>query len=212
MTEHETLPVRLAQIAERADSLDPAVTRVSAIVRRLPKPLRDVLHGVPLGHPAHPIAILVPAGAWISAAMLDVLPGGRRAAQTLVAAGIVTATPAVATGLVDWSGLGREQQRVGAVHAIANTAALGLYTASWLARRRGSHVGGAVLGFVGLAVVSASGYLGGHLTYRQGAGVTLDEPPRTDPLSEPTSRRAREPESDDLTGSAGGIEPTFMPS
>lgn len=175
MSDTEPLPYRLSERLEHVDSLDGTIDAVAPVVRRLPKPLRDLLHGKPAGHPIHPVAVLVPSGAWISAAVLDLLPGNGRAARTLIGVGVLSAAPAVAAGLVDWSILGRRQQRVGLVHAVANAAALGLYAASWATRTRGSRTGGGrALAFAGLTLVSVAGYLGGHLTYRQGAGVDVE--------------------------------------
>jgi len=158
---------------ETAESLDPTIERVQEIVDSVvqPQAVRDVLHGVAAGHPIHPVAVLFPAGAWIGAGVLDAIPGNHKAAELLVAAGIISATPAVLTGYTDWSDLSREQQRVGIVHSAANAAAIGLYAASWVQRKRGHQVSGKVLGYLGLAVLSGSGFLGGHLAYRQGAGV-----------------------------------------
>jgi uncharacterized membrane protein len=120
----------------------------------------------------HPIAILVPAGAWISAAVLDFIPGQGRAARTLVGVGLLAAAPAAAAGVADWSALEqKQQQRVGIVHWAANLMAIGLYSASYVQRRRGRAVSGRVLGLLGLALISGAGYLGGHLVYRQGANV-----------------------------------------
>jgi hypothetical protein len=52
---------------------------------------------------------------------------------------------------------------VGLVHAVTNGVALSLYTASWVARRRGRHDGGAGLAMAGAAVSGVGAYLGGHL-------------------------------------------------
>src|SRR3954451_22421285 len=74
-------------------------TRLDALAERLAKllgpltanqRLRDVLHGVWLGHPLHPMMVQVPVGAWTSAALLDLVPGQRRAATGLIAVGTVT--------------------------------------------------------------------------------------------------------------------------
>jgi len=168
--------VRAAESIENATALDETVAAAGSAVSRVPlfRPgaLRDLLHGVPLGHPAHPFAILVPAGAWISAAVLDFVPGQQKAARTLVGVGLIGVAPAAASGIADWSALRQqEQKRVGIVHWAANLTAVALYSASYVQRRRGKHVSGKVLGLVGLAVVSGSGYLGGHLAYSQGANV-----------------------------------------
>ncbi len=162
---------------EEATWLDPAVQAVKRIVDAAARPrdVRDALHGVPIGHPLHPLLILAPAGAWTSAAVLDLVPGGSRAARTLVGFGLVSAVPTVAAGLVDWSSQHDQQMRVGIVHAASNTAAIALYTASWLARRDGRTLRGKALGMLGFAAISAGGYLGGHLSYRLASGANHAE-------------------------------------
>jgi len=160
---------------EEADVLDPVVDRVRGIVTAVPRAVRDVLHGDPAGHTLHPAIILLPVGAWIGSAILDFVPGSQKAARVLVGAGVATVLPAVVTGLADWSLLpGRRQQRVGIVHAASNTVATTLYAASFVQRTRGKQASGRLLGLAGLAVVGISGYLGGHLAYRQGASVELE--------------------------------------
>jgi nitrite reductase/ring-hydroxylating ferredoxin subunit len=83
--------------------------------------------------------------------------------------------PSALAGFTDWSQLHPQQQRVGLVHAAANVTATGLYIASLIQRARGSRNSGKVLAYLGLATVGAGGFLGGHLTYRQAAGVNHSE-------------------------------------
>jgi nitrite reductase/ring-hydroxylating ferredoxin subunit/uncharacterized membrane protein len=158
---------------EHATVLDPVIRKIHGVVDALLKPraLEDALHGVPAGHPVHPAIVLVPAGAWISAAILDALPGTARASRTLVGVGVLAAAPAILTGWADWARTRREQQRVGIVHAAANETAWTLYAVSWLARARGHETLGRTLAYVGFAAVGFGGYLGGHLGYRQAAGA-----------------------------------------
>jgi nitrite reductase/ring-hydroxylating ferredoxin subunit len=85
--------------------------------------------------------------------------------------GAAASLPAAAAGLTDWSSLAREQRRVGLVHAAGNTVALAFYTASLVARLRGQHGRGRALAYAGLSAAGASAYLGGHLSYKEGAGV-----------------------------------------
>jgi hypothetical protein len=68
---------RLTDTVEHASVLDKAVDVDRAVVNALAKPkaLRQLLHGVPFGHPLHPLMVQVPLGAWISAAVLDVFGG-----------------------------------------------------------------------------------------------------------------------------------------
>jgi nitrite reductase/ring-hydroxylating ferredoxin subunit/uncharacterized membrane protein len=157
--------------------LDPVIDRVHGVVDAVLKPraLEDVLHGVPAGHPLHPALVLVPAGAWIGAAVLDVVPGTERAARVLVGAGVLGALPAIAAGWADWARSRRQQQRVGIVHAVANETAWVLYSASWLARRGGRDGLGKALGLAGFGLVGLGGYLGGHLGYRQAVGANHAE-------------------------------------
>jgi nitrite reductase/ring-hydroxylating ferredoxin subunit/uncharacterized membrane protein len=156
---------------EQASALDAISDRLQSAVQSAVKPqrVRDFLHGTWLGHPLHPVLVQFPVGAFMSAAVLDALPGQSRAATTLIAAGTAGAAPAIAAGLVDWSSLSRDQRRVGLVHAAANTVALGLYAGSLAARFSGRRGLGKLLGYAGLSVASAGAYLGGHLSYEQGA-------------------------------------------
>jgi nitrite reductase/ring-hydroxylating ferredoxin subunit/uncharacterized membrane protein len=168
------------QKVERASSLDrPIAVTKKAVDAALPSDaVRDLLHGVWLGHALHPVLIIVPLGSWISATVLDLLPlrgGTRPAARALVGVGVLAAVPTAATGLADWSDLHPQQQRTGLVHAAANSVALGLQIASWRARRRDRQARGAALSLAALGVGGISAYLGGHLSYRQAAGVNHAE-------------------------------------
>ncbi|MFK4482214.1 putative membrane protein [Curtobacterium sp. AB7] len=167
---------RLTESVEHASVLDKAVDVDRAVVSVLAKPkaLRQLLHGVPFGHPIHPLMVQVPLGAWISAAVLDVFggKGNAKAAKTLVGVGLVSSGSASVAGYVDWSELNREQLRTGWVHQAVNWVGISLYGLSWWQRKNGNHGAGKVLGFAALGVVGVGGYLGGHLAYRQRAGVS----------------------------------------
>ncbi|MFG1778632.1 Rieske 2Fe-2S domain-containing protein [Micromonospora sp. NPDC049048] len=158
---------------EQASGLDRVGDRLQRAVQATLRPqrVRDLLHGVWLGHPLHPAMVQVPVGAWISTAMLDLMPGQRRAATTLCAVGTVSALPAAVAGLNDWAALARDQRRVGLVHAAANSVGLAFYAGSVAARTTGRHNLGRTLGFLGLGAASMGAYLGGHLAYKQGAQV-----------------------------------------
>jgi uncharacterized membrane protein len=177
---------------EDAKSLDGPVRGARAMTARiLPAGrLRDFLRGGPIGHPLHPVAVLVPAGAWISSAVLDFTPGQEKAARTLAGVGVIAAAPTALSGIADWSGLRQKQQRVGLVHWGANLLAVGLYSASFIQRSRGNRESGKVLGLLGLSVLGVSGYLGGHLAYRQGANVAIDTEEREDAESPSANGRS----------------------
>ncbi|SCL56867.1 Rieske 2Fe-2S domain-containing protein [Micromonospora peucetia] len=158
---------------EQASGLDRVGDRLQRAVQTTLRPqrVRDLLHGVWLGHPLHPAMVQVPVGAWISTAVLDLMPGQRRAATTLCAVGTVSALPAAVAGLNDWAALARDQRRVGLVHAAANGVGMAFYAGSVAARMAGRHNLGRTLGFLGLGAASMGAYLGGHLAYSQGAQV-----------------------------------------
>src|SRR6478752_4895868 len=124
---------------EDAEWLDPLAKSVRKIVLKVIKPqwARDILHGVPIGHPVHPLAVQVPIGAWVSAGVLDAVPGAEKAARLLIGVGAASVVPSALAGLMDWSQLHSQQQRVGLVHAAANITATSLYIASLVQRARG---------------------------------------------------------------------------
>ncbi|RNE56992.1 Rieske 2Fe-2S domain-containing protein [Cryobacterium tepidiphilum] len=158
---------------EDAAWLDPLAKPLRRVARAALRTrwLADILHGVPFGHPLHPSVVLVPIGAWSSAAILDALPENERASRLLVAAGVAGAVPSALSGYADWSNLLKKQSRVGLVHAASNFTAVLLYTASFVQRSRGRQGSGKVLGYAGFGAVMVGGFLGGHLAYRQTAGV-----------------------------------------
>ena len=168
---------RLLARMERARSLDGISDRLRDGVAAVTGKARvdDLAHGTWLGHPLHPAAVHVPIGAWLSAALLDLLPGDshgqRRSATVLLAAGTAAALPAAVVGAVDWTTLSPSQRRVGLVHAAANSVALVCFAASVVARLGRRHRDGRVLSYAGLGVAGASAFLGGHLAYSQAAGV-----------------------------------------
>ncbi|MFJ8164247.1 Rieske 2Fe-2S domain-containing protein [Streptomyces sp. NPDC096136] len=163
--------VECLEQSPQADGLIEAVRRA---VRAVPLgPVRDLLHGRPLGHPAHPLLVQVPIGTWLSASVLDLVPGRRAGARLLIGAGLAAAAPAAAAGWADWAELPPEQARTGLVHALGNSLAVALYARSFVVRCRGR--GGRMPAFAGLATVGAAGALGGHLAFRQAAGANHAE-------------------------------------
>jgi nitrite reductase/ring-hydroxylating ferredoxin subunit len=162
---------------ESDERLDPLVSPLRDAVQKLLPPgrVRDVLQGVWLGHPVHPTLVQVSLGAFLSASVLDALPGNENASTALVATGLVSVTPAAVTGWADWSELHEQQQRVGLVHAAANLSGVALYGLSLTSRLRGAHGTGRALGMAGLGLLSLGGFLGGHLSFRQASGANHAE-------------------------------------
>jgi len=120
--------------------------------------------------------VQVPVGSFLSASVLDFVPGGTRAATTLIGLGVASTPPAMAAGFADWSEMTKDRQRVGLIHASSNTIALGLYIASLSARRSGRNGRGKVLALAGLSVAGFGAFLGGHLSYSQGSGMNHAAP------------------------------------
>jgi nitrite reductase/ring-hydroxylating ferredoxin subunit len=175
-----------------AEALDAVAGPVGDGVRKVldRQPLKDLLSGVWLGHPLHPFLTDLPIGFWTSAFLLDLLGGrhSRKAATRLVAWGVLSALPTAASGAADWGDTTGPRRRIGLVHATANSVALACYAGSWIARRRGRHARGVVLGFAGATAATVGGYLGGHLL--QTLGVGTDQTVTVRPPSEWT-RAAR---------------------
>lgn len=162
----------LGEVAERIgrldqiERLDPVAERVRPVIGRLPLgPAREGLRGEWFGYPAHPALVQVPIGCWTSAAVLDLVPGERRAATLLVALGVIGALPAQLAGWLDWAELPVEKRRAGLVHAVTSASATAVYGLSCLARIRGRSARGRMLGFAGLTLATVGGMIGGHLAH-----------------------------------------------
>jgi nitrite reductase/ring-hydroxylating ferredoxin subunit len=172
-------PLRhLAKPVEEADTLDGLANAVGSNVRKLipAGPVKDALAGTWLGHALHPILTDVVIGSFLSASLLDLLGGDDdgRAAERLLGVGIAAYGPTALTGVTDWADsevVDAPVRRVGLVHAAGNAVALGLYTASLVARRKGDHGRGKLLALAGSGVMGGAGYLGGHLSFVKGVGV-----------------------------------------
>src|SRR3954451_12382133 len=161
----------LAEIAESAAPLDAIGKKIGKAVRGAlgPGAFKDAISGTWLGHAVHPVLTDVVIGSFTSATLLDLLGGDDdgTAAERLIAVGIAAYGPTALTGVNDWADSEPADpavRRVGLVHASANAIALSLYASSLVARRRGNHGRGKLLGAAGAAVMGLAGYLGGHLS------------------------------------------------
>jgi uncharacterized membrane protein len=173
-TEQPPRIVRWTLRLEGARALDRPVHAVEPTIRSAfgSGARGSVLRGEWLGHAVHPVLTDVALGTWTSASLLD-LVGGRdsvSAAQRLIGAGLLAAGPTAWTGWAEWSAAGPREKRVGLVHAVTNGVAIGVYFASWLARRRGRHATGARLALAGAVISGAGAYLGGHLVEARKVG------------------------------------------
>lgn len=180
---------RLLRSAEQVRAVDRPAGALARVLRKaLRKPAVDgALRGSWLGHPVHPLLVTMPIGAWVSAAVFDLVLGQPKAARRLQAIGLVSVPPTVLFGLADYSGLDVEQRRVGLLHAAANVVSSGCFVAAWLSK---SQAANRAWSLGGLVAVGVGGALGGHLSYAQGAGVRRWEPvpfQRRSPVTDPAA-------------------------
>jgi nitrite reductase/ring-hydroxylating ferredoxin subunit/uncharacterized membrane protein len=160
------------------EAVDGPAQAIAKFVRELKSPTKvnEALEGTWLGHPVHPLLVMVPMGTWTSAVLLDWLAGedAETAAELLLASGLAAAVPTVAAGYADWADTEPANptvRRLGLVHAACNGTAAVLFGASLAARLAGARGRGKLLALAGMGALGAGGYLGGHLTYAEGVGV-----------------------------------------
>ena len=145
-----------------------------------------------LGHPIHPMLVVIPLGLFIAAAVLDALYYWR--GETLfatisyfnIAGGILGGLLAAVFGLRDWLAIpsGTRAKRIGLMHGATNVLVVLLFAAAWLARTAFPDYAPSpfVLGVEAAAIALAmlGGWLGGELVDRLGVGVddgaNLDAP------------------------------------
>lgn len=186
-TSHEVM-TRFTSMPARQDWIDDAATRLQDAVRNAyagagepGQRLADFLHGVWLAHPLHPVLTDLPIGFWTSAAVFDAFDamGLRRfrpAADLSVAAGVVSAAGAAASGITDWQHASGRARRTGVVHAAMNGLATLCYAGSLLYRLTGRRKRAVTLAMAGMGLATYGGHLGGELVFEQKMGT--DHAPR----------------------------------
>jgi uncharacterized membrane protein len=141
----------------------------------------------PYGHPFHPILVTVPIGAWICSLVFDIATrvnsNGSRpltdASYWLIAIGLIGAVVAALFGLMDLLRIprGTRALRFALTHMALNLTVVGLYVANFIWRHdsydhAAKVAGGKILSSViAIALLGASGWIGGMLTYRYGVRV-----------------------------------------
>ncbi|MHB8577361.1 MAG: Rieske (2Fe-2S) protein [Dehalococcoidia bacterium] len=182
----------VARVTSRLAWLDPVASALQKAANAVltkngaATPLKSFLNGVWMAHPLHPALTDVPAGAWSATAVFDFIGVAGRgesletAADATLALGIVGAAGAALAGIADWSDTQGETRRVGTLHALLNSAALGLNIWSLIRRRGGDRGAGVLLSTTALGVAGFAAYLGGDLVFTHGMGVNHQmwpEPP-----------------------------------
>jgi uncharacterized membrane protein len=161
---------------------------------------RNALAGT-YGHPVHPIMVTVPIGAWVCSLVFDFVSYGSSdpriwsvGAMWLILLGVLGAAAAAIFGSMDLLNLPKASSafNTGRIHAVLNSTGLVIFLIGFIWRFRtqdswdATPVGPLVLSILGLAVVSASGYLGGKLAYHYGVRVA-DESVQAEGFGAPTS-------------------------
>ena len=154
-----------------------------------------------LGHPIHPMLIVVPLGLFVAAVVFDAiyLWRGSSTLATVaywnIAAGIVGGLLAAVFGLIDWLAIpaGTRAKRIGLLHGGANVIVVVIFAMVWLMR---SDTPDAIpttnlflLEVAALGLGSVAGWLGGELVDRLGVGV--DDGAHLDAPSSLSGRPAR---------------------
>jgi uncharacterized membrane protein len=165
-------------LGEASDALQPAIKECFEAGGEAGQAIKNFLHGKWLGHPLHPALTDIPIGAWTAALALDAMEmtTGRKelaaGADAAIAVGLVGAVGAAITGMTDWSETGGRARKVGLTHGLLNLSAALLYGTSLAVRDRKSRSARVGLSMLAYAVASASAYLGGHLVFKEGVGVS----------------------------------------
>jgi uncharacterized membrane protein len=145
-----------------------------------------------LGHPIHPMLVVLPLGLFIGAVVFDAIylwqgsPAMAAVGYWNIAAGIAGGLLAAVFGLVDWLAIpaGTRAKRIGLLHAGSNVLAiLGFALVFWM--RYSSDQLPTTTGLFAVEVIAllfgaVGGWLGGELVDRLGVGVdngaNLDAP------------------------------------
>jgi uncharacterized membrane protein len=154
-----------------------------------------------LGHPVHPMLIVLPLGLFIAAVVFDALYLWRGAVAFAtvgywnIAGGIVGGLLAAVFGLIDWVAIpaGTRAKRLGLLHGGGNVLVVLAFALVWWNRSAAPDVLPTTNIFLlevgALLVGSVAGWLGGELVDRLGVGV--DDGAHLDAPSSLSGRPAR---------------------
>ena len=139
-----------------------------------------------LGHPVHPMLIVLPLGLLSIGVLFDalyLLTGTEAFADVAfwnITVGIVGGLLAAVFGLLDWMSIPKDTRArgVGMWHGIGNVVIVGLFAVSWLIRpadhRYAPDPTPFLLGLIGAGLALGTAWLGGELVYRLRVGVDDD--------------------------------------
>jgi uncharacterized membrane protein len=139
------------------------------------------------GHPLHPLLVTLPIGFLIGAFLSDIAfystgdAFWARASAWLIGAGLVTGVLAAIAGLVDFLGSERIRSLTYAwYHFAGNAIAMILTAINLYLRCQGDMTavtgGQMLMSILVVLIFAVTGWLGGEMVFRHGAGVIGDEP------------------------------------
>jgi len=138
---------------------------------------RNVLDGVWLEAPLHPVLTDVPVGSWTAALVFDGLDlatgkrSVRHAADASLVFGTLGALGAAVTGLSDWRYLSGGSRRMGTAHALLNSIGLVMSIVSLVQRATGRRNAARLVFLTGYSISGMAAHLGGELSYHYGLRV-----------------------------------------
>ena len=136
-----------------------------------------------LGHPIHPMLIVLPLGLFIAAVVFDAIylwQGSSSFAAVgywNIAGGIIGGLLAAVFGLIDWIAIpaGTRAKRIGLLHGASNVLVVATFALAWWMRY--NSLGNAptttvfAIELAALVLGAVAGWLGGELVDRLGVGV-----------------------------------------
>jgi nitrite reductase/ring-hydroxylating ferredoxin subunit/uncharacterized membrane protein len=174
----QTLMQRIVDALPFLDKISDAVQpEVQKAVNAGGTTARNVLDGVWLEAPLHPVLTDVPIGSWTAALVFDGLDlatgkrSVRHAADASLVFGTLGALGAAATGLSDWRYLSGGSRRMGVAHALLNSIGLTLSVVSLVQRATGRRNAGRLVFLTGYSISGMAAHLGGELSYHYGLRV-----------------------------------------
>jgi uncharacterized membrane protein len=143
-----------------------------------------------LGHPVHPMLIVLPLGLFVGGVVFDAISFWHPSVAIVgfwnLAGGVIGGLLAACFGLLDWLAIptGTRAKRIGLWHAGSNVVAIVCFAVIWWLRYSATTraVGGGLFAFevIALIIGGIGGWLGGELVDRLGVGVdngaNLDAP------------------------------------
>ncbi len=165
-------------VNQAADTMRKLATNVYGGGGETKRTVRNALFGTWLGHPFHPLIVVVPAGAWMMTELLDLLDassgdsGVGRAADITATVGMIGALASISSGVNDWRFTQGKSSRIGLIHGVANAVGVGAMGLSLLMRKSDARNAARILASLGVTVTVIAAYLGGELVYGEHVGVS----------------------------------------